>query len=506
MSLGGRTPLTAAQAHALADDAGRFAYDPMGFVMWAYPWGTGPLRDDPGPDKWQAELLSDLKTALEEGVVSTLPEALQFAVSSGHGVGKTAFVAWIIEWFTSTREHPQVVVTANTRTQLLTKTWRELAKWHRMSMVRDLFDWTATSFKHVIYPETWFASAIPWSAHASEAFAGTHEKFVLVLFDEASLIDDKIWEVTEGAMTTAGAMWFVFGNPTKNSGRFHACFGKFKHRWHHYQVDARNARKADQRKIQQWKDDYGEDSDFFRVRVRGVFPRASTLQFISFEEVTQAQQRTARGFETYAKVMGIDVARHGDDQSVFCFRQQLKTWPFKRHRIQDLMLLADVAAEEIAAFDPDGVFIDVTGMGWGVYDNLRRRPKIKDRLYAVQVGEAAIDPRRFFNRRMELWYRMREWLREGGTLPATIDGQVDEEIAADLTGPEYGFATTEKMQLERKEDMKERGLASPDSGDSLAITFASSVEPRKTVQETTMMKLAKMRAKARGEDESHQSA
>ena len=454
----------------------KYAYRPTLFVQSMFPWGKPGtlLANETGPDTWQAEVLDQLGADMRAGLdaKTSAQTAIKYAIASGHGIGKTALVAWIILWFISCFDYPQIVVTANTRTQLLTKTWRELAKWHRMATNSHWFEWTATSLKHRAYPDTWFASAIPWSVGSTEAFAGTHETHVLVLFDEASAIDDAIWQVTEGAMTTASAIWICFGNPTKNTGAFFECFGRMKHRWRTWQIDSRTAKKANRAQIDQSIADYGEDSDFVRVRWRGVFPRAGSMQLISGESVRLAMQREALPNEDHAKILGLDIARHGDDQSSSVKRQGQKTWPVKRYRITDLMLLAQKFCEDIDEFGPDGVFIDVTGMGWGVYDRLRQlRPRVN--LYPVQVGETAIEDQRFYNRRAEIWWRIREWLEAGGCLPHDI------ELEADLTGIEYGYDTKERVQLEKKEDMKARGLASPDSADALALTFTTTLQPNR---------------------------
>ena len=491
----------------LIADIARFANDPLGFVLYVFPWGKAGSRlyDQPGPDVWQVDVLTALSEALHAGekVGEAAATAIKIAVASGHGIGKTALVAWIILWFVSCHEFPQVVVTANTRTQLLTKTWRELAKWHRMSLNKHWFEWTATQFKHVVYPDTWFASAIPWSAHSSEAFAGTHEKFVLMVFDEASRIDNAIWEVAEGAMTTNGAIWIAFGNPTQNTGKFAECFGRQKHRWITRQVDSRKARMANKAQIQQWVDDYGEDSDFVRVRVRGVFPRAGSMQFIAGDVVLASMSRDIEAYEGAARVMGVDVARHGDDQSCILKRQGLKVWPIKRHRITDLMLLASVVAAEIVEFKPHAVFIDVTGMGWGVYDRLVQLGHSAVCI-PVQVGEASVEPQKYHNRRAELWTKGRDWIVAGGCLPE------DVELEADLTGIEFGYDDRERTQMEKKEDMKKRGLASPDSADALMLTFANHIEPPPDTKDPTdqaMARLARMRAKInRGGDTTPQSA
>ena len=305
----------------LIEDIAAFYNDPEGFVRYVFPWGQAgtPLANETGPDTWQCDVMGEIRSALLAGdsADKALQTAIQIAVSSGHGIGKTGFVAWIILWFMSTREFPQVVVTANTKTQLTTKTWRELSKWHKLAINRDWFDWTATKFAHVLYPEVWFAAAIPWTEHNSEAFAGTHEKHVLVVFDEASAIADKIWEVTEGAMTTPGAMWLAFGNPTQTTGRFAQCFGKFKHRWATRQIDSRTAKMANKAQIQKWIDDYGEDHDFVRVRVRGVFPRAGNLsvwfEFVDFtgHHVSQLHQVLDAVLALRPDVIGLTASGHG---------------------------------------------------------------------------------------------------------------------------------------------------------------------------------------------------
>lgn len=456
----------------LVSDIGRFYADPLGFVLYAFPWGEpgGPLATDDGPDVWQRDVMQAIADSIRAGTGAqeAIQTATQVAIASGHGIGKTALVAWLIIWYASTHEFPQIVVTANTGTQLSSKTWRELSKWHKLAINKHWFQWTATRFAHVQHPETWFAAAIPWTEHNSEAFAGTHEKHVLVIFDEASAIADRIWEVTEGAMTTPGAMWLCFGNPTQNIGRFAQCFGKFRHRWITRQIDSRTAKMANKAQIQQWVDDYGEDHDFVRVRVRGVFPRAGSLQFISSELVANAMGRTAEGYKAFSKVIGVDVARHGADQSVVTMRQGNHVWPQKRYRIADLMDLADVVAGHIHEFEPDCVFVDATGMGWGVIDRLRQM-NFGNLVIPVQVGEKANNPARYVRKRDELWDKGKTWLSEGGCLPR------DTELETDLTSPQYGYDTKMRIEIESKDDMRARDLPSPDSADSLLLTFANPI-------------------------------
>ena len=437
--------------------------NPLRYVMTAFEWGKGDLEGHSGPDRWQREVLH----AVGDHCARASGEPLRVAVASGHGVGKSALVAWLILWAMSTRENLAGVVTANTQAQLETKTWRELALWHRRAVNRDWFTWTAGRFSHAVAPSTWAVSALPWSKERSEAFAGLHGRHVLVLYDEASSIPDEIWDVSEGAMTTPGALWFAFGNPTRTTGRFRECFGRFRHRWHTFQVDARQSRLASAGQIGQWIADYGEDSDFVRVRVRGEFPKSSSTQFIATELVDAARTRTPAGYG--ALVMGVDVARFGGDQTVILLRQGDAIEHVQRHRGLDTMQVAGRVAEAITKHRPTAVFIDGVGVGGGVVDRLRQ---LGFAVADVNAGGRATDDRVYANRRAEMWGRVRDWLQAGGCLPAG-----DASLAEDLAGPEYGFDAGNRILLERKEDMRGRGLASPDAGDALALTFADPVAP-----------------------------
>lgn len=470
----------------LLDDIAAFFADPLGFVLYAYPWGEAgtPLANEPGPDAWQIEVLEELGRALQRGEdpAKAIGGAIQVAVASGHGIGKTALIAWLIQWFLSTREHPQVVVTASTQTQLSSKTWRELAKWHRMSINRHWFEWTATKFSHVEHRDTWFASAIPWSSHNADAFAGTHEKYVLIIFDEANAIDDVIWETTEGALTTAGAIWIAFGNYTKNTGRFHECFNRFRHRWSiRHQIDSRTCKKANQVQIKQWVDDYGEDSDFVRIRVRGVAPRSGSHQFIGQDLVDKCTRYVAQGFEAAPKILVLDVARFGDDQSVAGVRQGRKLTVLAKWRGLDTVQLTHRFEELIDEIDPDAIVVDGDGIGGPVCDNLRASSYDKNHQGRVILTEfhgagTANEPTLYYNRRAEVWGAMKDAMKLGCEIPAG-----DHELHTDLVGPEYTFQKKGEFDvilLEKKEDMKARGLASPDSGDMFAMSFAVKVAVR----------------------------
>lgn len=444
----------------------QFRDDPLGFVKYIFQWGEGELLGESGPDEWQTEYLKALGEKSKNGDEG----AVRMAVSSGHGVGKTTMVAWIILWFMSTRNNPTIVVTANTQMQLTTKTWRELNKWHNLALNRHWFQWTATKFFHVLQPATWSANAVPWTEHNSEAFAGTHEKRgTMLIFDEASAISDVIWDVAMGAMTTTGSFWITFGNPTKATGRFYDCFHTMKHRWTTYKVDSRKAKAADQNQIRQYVEDYGEESDFVKVRVRGEFPAMALNQFISTDLVIEASKRriTKESYAHYTASIGVDVARYGDDESVIAIRQG----PFLHEPLLSFRGLStmEVASKAIDAYRRFGgnavVCVDGIGIGAGVIDRLRQ---LGIRVIDVQGSAKPYDPRTYYNKRGELYGRMRDWLAVGCLYN-------DEELFTQLRAIEYQInPKTLQIQLAGKEDIKKvLGGKSPDKADALAYTFAS---------------------------------
>lgn len=464
----------------LLADLASFSKDPLGFAVWAFPWGEpGPLENEPGLEPWQVQILKDVRDGL-----LNLDQAIMEAVASGHGVGKSALVSILILWAISTMEDTRGVVTANTETQLKTKTWAELGRWYQRFIAKELFKLTATAI-YSADPEherTWRIDMIPWSERNTEAFAGLHNlgKRVVMIFDEASAIPDVIWETAEGALTDKDTqiIWCAFGNPTRNTGRFRACFpgGVFAHRWNHYRVDSRTVRFSKKRQIQAWIDDYGLESDFVKVRVLGEFPSQGVNQFISLMDVEAAIERAAQALMFDPLILGVDVARFGENESVIFPRKGLdaRTMPFQRFLGLDTVQLAGKVAEVAIQNRADAVFVDEGGVGGGVVDILRRVNKVN--VIGIQFGSKAdrqFDElgERYAQKRSEMWGLMRWNIRNGLALPD------DKSLKEQLCAPEYALNKQDAIQLERKEDMSDRGAPSPDIADALALTFAYPVAP-----------------------------
>lgn len=445
----------------LITDMTEFYDDPLGFVLYAFDWGKGDLEGHNGPDTWQAKQLMEIGKSIKDNPEVNIREA----IASGHGIGKSTQVAWLILWAMSTRPHLNGVITANTTTQLTTKTWRELALWHKRSINEHWFTWTATKFQHKVHNETWFVAAVPNTEHNSEAFAGLHAEHVLILYDEASGIADKIWEVTEGAMTTPGAMWLVYGNPTRNTGRFRECFRDDSKRWRQRKIDSRTCKMTNKKELEDQIDTYGLDSDFVRVRILGQFPRIGSMQFIGSEVVEKAtmEQLEPDAYLHLPIVLGVDIGRYGEDSTVVAVRQGRKLLALHKWYHEDSMTTAQRVADYIDEYRPKATFVDGVGVGAGVVDRLHQ---LSYDVIEVNAGTKPREPDQFYNKRAEMWYEMRDWLANGAQIPP------DKQLRKALISVEYGYNDKDQLRLERKADMKKRGLDSPDEGDALAHTFA----------------------------------
>ncbi len=490
----------------LSSALANFYADPLGYVMFDYPWRSDPsiqlvklapkYRDrfdcEYGPDEWACEFLDDLGREIRErgfdGRNAVIP--IRFSTASGHGIGKSVLVAWLVNFIIATRPYCKGVVTATTDSQLRTKTWAEVGKWHKLSLTRNWFDYStgrgSMTLKHKLFPENWRVDAQTSREENSESFAGLHaaNSTPFYIFDEASGIPDKIYEVREGGTTDGEPMVFDFGNPTRNSGAFYEnTIGKNAHRYKTRSIDSRTVAITSKSLIDQWIEDRGEDSDFVRVRVKGQFPHQGSLQFISNEMVLKAMARESFVNHHAALVIGVDVARFGDNDSVIYPRlgDDARSWPPRLHRGLDTVQLAGKVVETLIEFERLGVpcaglFVDVGGVGGGVVDVLRNMGRNP---IGVNFGGSPIDAVMYRYRGDEMWGRMKDAIKDRLILPTKQQmpqtGAEDVTLQTELTNREYGVTLKGQINLESKADMHKRGVGSPDVSDALALTYAMDV-------------------------------
>lgn len=481
----------------LMDDISKFYADPLGYVMYIFPWDSEPsiqmvelqepyasrFNSKFGPDIWACEFLDELGEEIKKRKFDgkTAVDPIRFSTASGHGIGKSTLVAWLIKFILDTRPYSKGVVTANTAEQLKTKTWAELAKWNALSLSAHLWNYTsgrgAMSLYRIGPPEIsnkWRCDAQTCREENAEAFQGLHaaNSTPFYIFDEASGIPDKIWEARFGGATDGEPMSFDFGNPTRKSGYFYEnCIGRFKHRYITRSIDSRTVSITNKGLFKQWEDDWGEDSDYFKVKVRGTFPSIGSVQFIGSDLAYDAQLRILEPNKKDSLLIGVDVARFGDDSTVIFPRigRDAKSFPYREFKGLDNVQVAEKVIEYIKEFSQlgrklDGLFVDGGGLGGGVVDILRR---LGYNPIDVNFGSKSAD-KRYIRKVDEIWGKMRDDMQYLA-LPN------ERDLYDQLTQREYGFTHNGKIQLESKSDMRKRGIQSPDIADALALTYASPI-------------------------------
>lgn len=481
----GQTLTTPEEDEALAAFCADTYADPLGFVLGAYPWGQAGtiLAQHDGPDRWQTDFLTWLGEAVAtrgfDGITPVKP--IRGAVSSGHGIGKGVMASWLVHWIMSTRPHAQGTITANTITQLQTKTWAAIRTWLKLCLTAPWFVANSERMYHRAHPESWFCALQNSKKENSEAFAGQHAagSTSFYLMDEASAIDKTIFDVAEGGLTDGEPMIFLFGNPTRNSGPFHAAlWGTGRDLWHGVVVDARDSRFTNKAQIEEWADTHGEDSDFFRVRVRGLPPRGSDLQFIDYDRIWEAQRREAVAvFDDEPLVVGVDVSDGGNAWNVARFRRGADARTIKPIRMpgQAVRLsrepwLAVLAGILTGEHGPQRrrvahMFVDAA---FGAPYVERLRAMGHTNVSEVRFGADSPD-RTHENMRAYMWGKGKEWLVHGAIDPT------DTRLETDLAAPGWHLNRRDRIVLESKQAMADRGVDSPDDADALMLTFAAPV-------------------------------
>lgn len=425
------------------------------------------------PDEWQAETLMDIA------------ESRLVSVRSGQGVGKTGVEAATALWFLACFPYPKVVCTAPTRQQLHDVLWAEISKWQSKSPVlKRILKWTKTKIYMKNYEERWFATAR--TATKPENMQGFHEDYMLFIVDEASGVADPIMEAILGTLSGEFNKLLMCGNPTRTSGVFYDSHNKDRADYRTRKVSCLNSPRTSKENIAMLKRKYGEGSDVWRVRVEGEFPRGESDTFISLEAAEFAKDEVrleSKGTKLY---VGVDVARFGDDETCIYGRIGGKVVKSLFHHKQDTMtttgwvlrLIDDVKTER-SDIDEIEIRIDDSGIGGAVTDRLNEINEEKSLGYIivpVNNGSSAEDEY-YGNLGSELWGQVKEMLEENMSnyilgVPGVLELPDDEKLIAQLTTRKWRMGSNGRIYLERKEDMKKRGLQSPDRADGFVLAFS----------------------------------
>lgn len=467
----------------LEDFVGECYDDPLEYVRRVFPWGqeNTPLARYAEPRVWQCEVLEwlggEIKDRAFDGITPVPP--IRGAVSSGHGAGKGALTGMLTNFIMSTRRDAKGTVTANTSTQLDDKTWAAILWWNKLALTGHWFEANTQILYRKGHRESWRVTPQTCAPENSEAFAGQHSERSTSFYmnDEDSNVPDIIHEVQEGGLAKGEPMYFLWGNPTRRSGAFYdAVFGNKRHRWKSWIIDTRTVEGHNASLIAEYAEDYGEDSDFFRVRVEGLPPNASDAQFIDAQRVLDAQKRQVVVLPDEPLVAGCDLAWGGSDFNVIRFRRGRDGRSIPAIRIPGKLTadpgvltnrLADVLTSEYDGHKVAMLFLDSAGIAGPIAARLRQLGHQN----VTEVNFGADSPnakRRYY--RDHMYAEAKEWLATGA-----IDKS--PRLEADLQTPGLRPDRLQRIWLESKEDVKKRlDGKSTDEGDAFALTFAAPVK------------------------------
>lgn len=420
------------------------------------------------PDPWQDEVLK------------AFPHNQRIAMKASKGPGKSCIESWLAWNFLVTRPQPKIAATSISGDNLRDGLWTEMAKWREKSpLIKESFVWQKERIFNKEYPETWWMSARQWSKSADpnalgNTLAGLHADYIMFLLDESGGFPDAIMASAEAALSSCKEGHIIqAGNPTHLEGPLYKACTQDRALWYVVEItsdpdDPNRSPRVDPKWAQQQIDAYGRDNPWVMVNVFGKFPPASFNALIGPEDLKESIARKYRepDFAAHPRILGVDVARFGDDSSIIFPRQGLQAFTPSQYRGLTGTTGAEIVVRRWNEWEADGVFIDNTG-GFGAswIDNLNRLGKDPIGIHFSQESTNA----QYYNKRAEMAFELVKWIKAGGCIP-----EINELVRA-LTQTTYTFKG-DKLMLEPKEDVKAKLGHSPDHMDALMLTFALPIE------------------------------
>ena len=439
------------EANPLEEFVLRYKDDPVLFVKEVL--GATPYD-------YQAEFLDALASGERK-----------MSVRSGHGTGKSTTSSWAMLWYVLLRFPNKVVVTAPTSGQLFDALFAELKRWinELPPQLQVLLTVKSDRVELSAAPAEAFISARTSRAETPEALAGVHSQNVLLVVDEASGVPEKVFEAAAGSMSGHSATTILLSNPTRSSGTFFESQTRLAGTWWTRRWSCVESPLVSEEFVDEMRARYGEDSNAFRIRVLGEFPMADDDTIIPFHLADSAIKRDIEIPDDTKPIWGLDVARFGADKTALCKRYGNVVTEITSWQGLDLMQTVGRVMAEYEGLSPSmrpsEILVDSIGVGGGVVDRLR---ELGAPVRGINVGEAPAMGNTYMNLRAELWFKTKGWLEDRSCkLPN------DDQLLAELTSIRYAFTPGGKMKAESKDDMRKRGLKSPDLADALCLTMAS---------------------------------
>lgn len=441
--------------------------------------GVSPIEESPyveDPIAWVGNRLGEFLWSKQREIAESVRDNKRTAVPSCHDAGKSFIASRLIAWWIDS--HPPgtafVVSTAPSFAQVRMILWREIGKAHRRGGLPGRVNQTEWH----LGPEPVGYGRKP-DDYDEDSFQGIHARYVLVVIDEACGVPADLWTGVEAITTNADCRILAIGNPTDPATEFGAVC-KPGSGWNVIPISAVDTPNFTGEVVPpqlrpmlldpEWVEDkkirWGVDSPVYQARVLGEFPELGNDTLISAKHVREAQERT-RETGGHPIVEGVDVARFGSDETIIgtaCNGQ------FRILEARHKQSTMETAGRVIVSYrevkpTPTQIRVDGVGVGGGVVDRLAEQGfPVLD----MQAGAQAMDPALFKNARAEWYWGLRQ-LFEDGLVDIDPD---DDELAAQLQAIKYMYTSRGQLQIESKDDMRKRGMPSPDRADTMMLAMA----------------------------------
>ena len=398
------------------------------------------------------------------------------AVKSGQGCGKTSVLTWLTMYFLLTLEDCRILVTAPSAQQLGRVFHSETQKWNARlpEIFKSFFEIKKESI-HIRGKEYQMASLVTGNPSNIEGLQGGHATNYIIMGDEASGLEEMIFDTLLGTLGTGDGRFILTSNPVRNSGRFYEIFASENPRWNKITFSCERSAQISKGWLEDMRAMYNENDDNYQIRVLGNFGRFGEQQFIPSSLVDSCMKNYLefKEYTNYPKVAGVDVARFGSDMTVMTLRQGPKILDVTKFSNLDTMEVAARVVDYYQRFSPQVIYVDSIGIGAGVFD---RCSQLGLPVKEVVVSQKSTRPMMYGNFRAQLWGSLRDWMSNNGDIPD------DKELSSQLNSMQYTYNNKMQILLMSKKDIKRMGLPSPDIADSIALTFAGDVYTANTVR------------------------